>query len=111
MTDKSDCSNCESQIMTRFQIVGEICCATTIFYCPSLLVAALKAEYTVGKALINIITSNTELEIHPSLTFTIPKYSLWIHKAVCHICTVVLCRLMVWLYMEDLKGKIRAKEI
>ena len=63
MTDKSDCSNCESQIMTRFQIVGEICCATTIFYCPSLLVAALKAEYTVGKGPIYITASHMELEI------------------------------------------------
>ena len=33
--------------MARFQIVGEICCATTIFDCPSLLVAVVKAEYTV----------------------------------------------------------------
>ena len=62
-----------NSIVTRFQIVGEICCATTICACPSLLVAALKAEYTVGKAPINIIASHTELEVLPSLTFSIPK--------------------------------------
>ena len=31
--------------MTRFQIVGEICCATTIFDSRSLLVAVLQAEF------------------------------------------------------------------
>ena len=72
--------------MTRFVIVGEICCATTIFDCPSVVVAALKAEYTVSKGPINIMSSHTEHEILPSLTFSIPKYSLWIHKVLSHIC-------------------------
>ena len=31
--------------MTRFQIVSEICCATTIFDSRSLLVAVLQAEF------------------------------------------------------------------
>ena len=50
------------------------------------MVAALKAEYTVSKGPINIMSSHTELEILPSLTFSIPKYSLWIHKVLSHIC-------------------------
>ena len=84
MTDKSTVHNSKS-IVTRCQIVGEICCATTIFDCPSLVVAALKAEYTVSKGPINIMSSHTEHEILPSLTFSIPKYSLWIHKDLCVI--------------------------
>ena len=77
MTDKSTVHNSKS-IVTRCQIVGEICCAITIkiFDCPSPLMAALNEEYTVGKAPINIIASHTELEVLPSLTFSIPKYSL-----------------------------------
>ena len=67
MTDKSTVHNSKS-IVTRCQIVGEICCATTIFGCPSLLVAALKAEYIAG----NIIASHTEIGVLPSLTFSIP---------------------------------------
>ena len=41
---KSKCHNSKS-IVTRFQIVGEICCATTIFDSRSLLVAVLQAEF------------------------------------------------------------------
>ena len=61
MTDKSTVHNSKS-IVTRCQIVGEICCATTIFDCPSPLMAALNEEYTVGKAPINIIASHQNLK-------------------------------------------------
>ena len=53
------------------------------------LVAALQAQNTPP---INIIARHEELEILPCLTYSIPKYSLWIEKVVCHTCTVVFCR-------------------
>ena len=61
MTDKSNCS--QQQVHCDKISDSEICCAATIFDCPSLLVAALKAEYTVGKGQVNIIASHAELEI------------------------------------------------
>ena len=91
----SSCNQLTFDYNLFFIFIDKSNCATKIFDCPSLLVATLKAEYTVGKAPINIMASRTELEILPSLTFSIPKYCLWIHRDVCHFCTVVFCRLMV----------------
>ena len=71
MTDNSNWSKVvnhnSKSIVTRFQKVGEISCAFTIFDGPSLLVDAFKAEYTEGKAPINVIASHRELEVllHP----------------------------------------------
>ena len=40
-----------------------------------------------------------------SLTFSIPKYSLWIDRVVRHICTVVFCRLTAGNIYGGLKRK------
>ena len=90
MTIKSNCSQLQVHCDKISDVVGDICCATAIF--DSLYSGV---EYTVGKAPINIIANHTEHETLPTLTFSIPKYSHWIHKVVRRICNVVFCRLMV----------------
>ena len=37
------------------------------------------------------------------------SFSQWIAKVVCHTCTVVNCRLMLWLDMEGWKTKSETK--
>ena len=95
MTIKSNCSQLQVHCDKISDVVGDICCATAIF--DSLYSGV---EYTVGKAPTNIVANHTEHETLPTLTFSIPKYSLWINKVVRHTCTVVFCRLIVWLSME-----------
>ena len=80
-------------------VTGDIpCCTLQQLHLGSLLrrssplVAALQAQNTPP---INIIARHEELEILPCLTYSIPKYSLWIEKVVCHTCTVVFCKDMV----------------
>ena len=57
MTDKTNCS----QLQVNFDKISNTLLVR--FDRPSLLLAALQAEYTMGKALINIIASHTEIEI------------------------------------------------
>ena len=43
----------------------QICCATTVFYLASLLVALIKAELAMHKAFVHISTYHPKLEESP----------------------------------------------
>ena len=96
MTDKSNCSqlqvNCDKITDSWWDLLF-----TTIFDCPSLLVAALKAEYTLGKAPINIIARQSIQNLK--------YFQVWIHKVVYHIFIFVLWRFTDWWFGYLLRGE------
>ena len=106
MTDNSNCWQLQVQLVHCERISDSWWDLIVPLFC-----WPLSRQSTQWAKLWSISSPATrKLKYFWSLTFSIPKYSLWIDRVVRHTCTVVFCRLIVWLSMDSIVWRVEKEK-